>query len=454
VKREPNVILITIDTLRPDHLGCYGYTHAETPNIDGLANQGLVFEQAITNGSYTKTAFPAILSSTHASMYGGPFTAIGERRPMLAALLKARGYSTAGFTSNPLLGAHIGYDVGFDLFEEPVPAAEARRWLGWKGTRWLLRSPIVNTSLMRLRVDTAPHPVYVSGDEITDRACAWVAGQRGKFLLWVHYMDAHFPYHIPGTLNTGKSRAEAWRDLNDLWKSRGSLPDDGFIQRLKRLYDEGIAYSDQQIGRLLRCLDRGGSAANTMVILTSDHGEAFYEHGRWQHGAFFFFYDEVLRIPLIVKLPGQTSPQRIPQQVCTFGLAPTVLDLLQIPIDPRMEGRSLLPLVRGEAGLEASPVITEMIDTKGWYCASLRTPEFKYVYDERRPEQRDVYDLEVDPGETRNVYGMYPDVEARFESVLRQHLERIGGEKSRDETGGWEHSDEVVRRLRALGYIE
>ena len=447
-----NVVLITIDTVRPDHLGCYGYLRARTPNIDRIAGESVVFTQAITNGSYTKPAFPAILSSTYASMYGGPFAAVGEERPMLAKILRTYGYRTAGFSSNPLLGTHIGYNEGFEVFEEPVPPAENRAWLRWKGVRRLLRSAVANWLLMKFGVNTSPRPVYVAGDQISDLAINWLETQKGPFFIWVHYMDAHWPYHIGASLQTGQSRAQAWNDSHITQKAK-TYPGTRMAERLKQLYDTAIEFLDLQIGRLINRLDRCGFASNTFVIIVADHGEGFYEHGRWGHGAVFDLHDEILRVPLIIKAPGVPKKERIAQQVCLLDIAPTVLDLLGIAKEPLMEGQSLLPLLATPGEWQRRIVICEMVDLK-WYCVALRTEQYKYIYDERRPSYRELYDLRGDPNETRNLYGSRPEIEMEFERALQRHLQRVAETSYRDVDGAWQRNDQVIDRLRALGYIE
>ncbi len=448
-----NIVLITLDTVRPDHLGCYGYSQAKTPNIDRFASQSTLFSHAITNGSYTKTAFPTILSSTYAGMYGGPFAAVSHERPMLAGVLQDQGYNTAGFTTNPLLGAHVGYDAGFDEFQEPVPPPDTRNWTKVKGIQRVLRSPAANTLLMRLGVNTAPNPVYVRGDIITEAACTWLSQPKGKFFLWLHYMDAHWPYHIPTRLNSGQERARAWQDLHLAWKHREDHPGQAFVERLIKLYDIAIAELDGYIGQVLTCLEQNHLLEDTAVFLTADHGEAFFEHSRWQHGALYDFHEEILHVPLLIRLPGTHHPSRIESPVYLLDLAPTILDALAIPADSMMEGKSLLPLLTG-AGMDTDgPAIIEMLDL-ALYCVCIRTPRYKYLFDERYPEQREVFDLIRDPGETQNIYGQNPEVEAELESLLQAHLERVRATSPRDAAGQWQKDDDVVRRLQALGYMD
>jgi arylsulfatase A-like enzyme len=448
-----NILLISIDTVRPDYLGAYGSSAGSTPHIDALAERSTVFKQAITNGSYTKPAVPPILSSTYAGMYGGPFEKVNEERPMLARLLQEAGYRTAGFTANPLLGAYAGYQDGFTVFDEPVPPKETRSWLRRKGAQAVLRTPLLNSLLAGLGVDTRPHPVYVSGDSITDLACSFLEGEKRPFFLWVHYMDAHWPYHLAHNLRTGKQKATAWQDLHLFFHKKKIYPGDRAVEHLKNLYRQSLAFLDACIGRLLACLHSHYLPEDTTIVLLADHGEAFYEHGRWQHGAVYDFHEEILRVPLVVHQPGQVERREVTQMVQLIDVAPTVLEMLGLPVHPGMEGSSLLPIINREPLKESRTAIAEMVDLS-WYAAAVRTERYKYIYDEKRPGQRELYDLQNDPQENENLAGSLPEVEAELNGILERHLERVNSTSIRDNKGRWQHGDQVVERLRGLGYLD
>jgi arylsulfatase len=225
------------------------------------------------------------------------------------------------------------------------------------------------------------------------------------------------------------------------------------MERVLGMYDEAIAFVDQQIGRLLATLDAMDVRDQTLVAITADHGEEFFEHGRWQHGASRKMYDELLRVPLIVEIPGQPGRVDIPQQVALLDLPVTILDAVGLPSDPRMEGKSLLSARAGQPDPARGVVISEMVALEG-LCVALRTEAYKYVYVEQEPHRRELYDLEADPEERDNLYGTRPTVERAFQEILDKHLEQGKRTGSRGEDGQWMHDDEVVRRLRALGYID
>ena len=449
-----NVVLITIDTLRQDHVGCFGYREGTTPHIDKFAGKSALFEQAITNGSYTKAAFPPILSSTYASCYQGPFASMADR-PMLAKLLQERGFVSGGFTANHLLGKHIDYDTGFEHFEEVVPAHDDRLLLRMKGSQRLLRSNRVNRLMMQVGVNTTPNSVYVKGDVLTRRAISWLEKQEDPFFLWAHYMDTHWPYHLESSLLSGEGRARAWRDRYTVRRNEldNVVPPKQERDYLLALYDSSILFVDAQVGQLLDYLTDGRALDNSLVILTSDHGEAFWEHGLWQHGAKYDFHEEILRVPLLIRLPGQTESVRIRDQVSLMDVAPTILDAVGIETNELMEGQSLLPMLNGQERVVTPLIITEMMDTD-WYCLSLRTENFKYIYDENDPDNPELFDLRSDPDELINVYGQYQEVEEFFRERLLEHLEFVESYANRTEDGRWARADQVAERLRALGYIE
>jgi arylsulfatase len=267
-------------------------------------------------------------------------------------------------------------------------------------------------------------------------------------------MDAHWPYHTEASLQSPADYAGAWRDMVLMHGAyHEHHPGADVMERVLGMYDEAIAFVDQQIGRLLATLDAMDVRDQTLVAITADHGEEFFEHGRWQHGASRKMYDELLRVPLIVEIPGQPGRVDIPQQVALLDLPVTILDAVGLPSDPRMEGKSLLSARAGQPDPARGVVISEMVALEG-LCVALRTEAYKYVYVEQEPHRRELYDLEADPEERDNLYGTRPTVERAFQEILDKHLEQGKRTGSRGEDGQWLHDDEVVRRLRALGYID
>ena len=449
-----NIVLLTIDTVRPDHLGCYGYSEATSPNIDWIAEGGVRFENAITNGSYTTAAFPALLSSTYASMYGGPFSNLDEHRPMVAEILKKHGYATGGFVTNPLLGKTIGYNRGFDTFVEEYSPADDRHWVRIKGIKRLLSNAYFQRSLRAIKVEGRPPEIYAKADAVTAHACSWLQSVEQPFFLWVHYMDAHWPYRTQAMLNTAEEYAQEWSDRSVMHRAyHAQYPGEQIMDRIVRQYDEAIRFMDEQIGRIIALLDRQNVMECTSIFLVSDHGEEFFEHGSWQHGASVRMYDELLRVPFLLKMPGPIWSTTIKQQTDLLDIGPTILDMAQIAPDPKMEGTSLLPLITGAISEHKSHIISEMV-APDWICISVRTEDYKYIYDGKRPEERKLYDLKADPMEIQNLSIEREEIISKFERILDVHLERISSTGPAEGLSGWHHDEVIMSRLRELGYIE
>src|SRR5690349_24615033 len=208
---KPNVILLTIDTLRADMLHCYGYSTPLTPNIDRLAASGVRFERAISGGSWTQAAFPVIMTSTHAAMYGGCLGRLAAERPSPVETLAADGYQTAGFSTNPHLSRATGYDRGFNEFTDLVPHEvdpALRRMKG--GQRLFLQNPVFHQALRLVGNRMRPARLYSSAAEVTDNVCRWLESVKSPFFAWIHYMDVHWPYYLEETLTHPQAIAQAW----------------------------------------------------------------------------------------------------------------------------------------------------------------------------------------------------------------------------------------------------
>jgi arylsulfatase A-like enzyme len=449
-----NFLLLTIDTLRADRLGSYGWPRPLTPNLDRLADTGIRFSQAITGGTWTQAAFPTILTSSYASMYGGCLGALSPGRPSPISALAAQGYATAGFSSNPHLSRQFGYDRGFDHFVDLIPAQTDPRLRSIKGGQAMLRQPITHAILGRLG-DLRPGPVYVPGSEVTDSLCRWLDENEAPFFAWAHYMDVHWPYHLDEKLVRPEEVARAWQDLTHYHAAawQGAPMTAAHQAHYIELYETALAYLDEQIGRLFRCLEANGRLADTAVIVVADHGEEFMDHGRWGHWENNLF-DEIIRVPLLISLPGRTTPQQIGRQVSILDVMPTILDLAECPFPPGMEGSSMQPLWSGQGSYEATEeAICEMWrDT--WHRIAVRTETFKYIWDSRDPGRPELFNLQADPAEQENIAGRHPAVTGRFQSLVTAHLHRVGQTSPGEVVGEPEIDEALLQRLRGLGYIE
>lgn len=453
---KPNVILLTIDTLRADRLGCYGCERPLTPNLDRLAEQGVRFTQAVTGGSWTQAAFPVLLTSTYASMYGGCLGALAAERPSPIAAFAQNGYTTGGFSTSPLLSRAYGYDRDFHHFSDLIPDEVEPFLFKMKGGQRLLRQPITHAIARLFGQQTRPAATYVTAEKLTDSACQWLAQVKAApFFAWMHYMDVHWPYHREEILKTPDEIAQAWRDRAHLHRAtfdRTSFtPEqrDHFI----KLYEEALIYTDAQVGRLLDYLESAGLSENTIVVIVADHGEEFLEHGRWGHFE-NNLHDEILRVPLIFKLPGYQDSRVVTRQVRLLDLMPTLLDLCQCAPPKNMAGESMTPLWTGnEADYQPVVSVSEMWRDH-WHIVAVRTEKFKYIWDSRSPEEPELFDLQVNSGETTNVSHKFPELVKELQVFVKERQWQMNETKPLQEVSEPELDDEMLNRLRGLGYVE
>ncbi len=388
---RPNLLLITIDTLRPDRLGCYGSATIATPNIDALARRGVVFTRAFAHTPTTLPSHTNILLGTTPLRHGvhdNGFFKVPAGFPTLATHLKAQGYATAAVVGAFPLDSRFGLDRGFDLYDDDY------------GTGGALDFKFVERK----------------ADVVVERALAWLKGRTGPWFLWVHCFDPHQPYEPPEPF---------------LSRYRGDL------------YGGEVAYVDSALGKLLVGLADSGQAKTTAVILTGDHGQSLGEHGETTHG--YFAYNSTLWIPLIVSAPG-LAPARVDQNACHIDIFPTACGLLETPPPPGLQGISLVPAARGKK-LAGRPIYFESLYPyyrRGW--APLRG----YIEnDEKFIESpiSEVYDLKADFGESKNLAGKDLGRE-------RATLARLMKEESATESAARPRLDAAAQRmLQSLGYV-
>jgi len=340
---RPNVVLITIDTLRPDGLGWVAHRNA-TPEIDALAASGFRFPAAVSPVPLTLPSHTSIFSGWLPRHHGVRRNGdeVPHEVPLLADRLAKAGYATAAFVSGYPLRAEFGLDRGFGVYDDRLPAGRD----GW------LERPAEKT---------------------VDAAVAWLHAAKAPWFLWVHFYDPHDPYDPPIAFRQPGPRGR---------------------------YDGEIAYVDHEVGRLARALrDRRESV---LTILTADHGEAFEEHGESGHG--FFIYDDTILVPLVVSWAGRVRPGESLAPARLIDVTPTVLDLVGLPAAPAADGRTLRPLLAGATKTWAGSFVeTEEPWTEfGWSpLAAWREDGWKLI---RAPEN-ELYDLRSDPGEVHNRVG-------------------------------------------------
>lgn len=398
-----NVLMVTLDTTRADHLGCYGYAKAATPVLDRLAAGGVRFAEAVTVTPETLPAHATLFTGLLPPRHGVRVNAEGRldsRHVTLAEVARARGYETAAFVSAFVLDARFGLDQGFDLYDDRVEAAEGAAFASGTNER--------------------------SADRTTDAALAWLRKRDpGRpFLAWVHYFDAHFPYDPP----------------------------EPFARRFAGSpYDGEIAFVDSQLGRLLQGLDERGLRDKTLIVVVGDHGEGLGDHGERTHG--ILLYRSATRVPLILSNPRLfPRPEVVDGTVVSIAdVAPTLVDLLGVEDPPARDGLSLIatkPDPRRTAYLES---IVPYVDF-GWApLFGLRSLRASYVL-APRPE---CYDLRSDPGERRDLLGLKTGQRGPCAGQA-QALDRVLARLPPYEpavAGARPLDAETRERLQALGYL-
>lgn len=424
---RPNIVVYMVDTLRADHLGAYGGS-VPTPHFDAFADTAVLFERAVAQSSWTKAAVASIFTGLWPPAHGavGIDDELSAELPGLAGLLAGAGYETVAIVANAFVSETFGFARDFERFH-------------------FFRNRLVRS------------------DRLHQQVVRWLdqrasEGVGRPFFLYVHTIDPHVPYDPPTelrrelALEVSDPELGSIRHIQDLKRGRASA-DAGEREQLVRLYDAEIAYNDRQFGRLLEALAERGLEDDTVVVVTSDHGEAFEEHGRWTHG--LDLHREVLGVPLLVRTPGFRQGRRVTEPVQHIDLFPTLLELAGIepPSGSGPRGRSLLPWI--EADGPATPeerAIYSHLDYVGHRGASVLWREWKLILPLSRPfgDTPLLFDLSVDPGETVDLAAKRPVVAGYLETLIRRQLRlsRPPGAVAA------ELDAETTRQLEALGYLD
>ena len=392
--RPLNLVVVTIDTLRPDHLGCYGYSKIETPTVDGLARAGVLFENAVTQTPLTPPSHASIFTGLYPTAHHvrdtGGFI-LSPSTPTLAMILQHQGWDTAAFISSSVLKKLFGLNQGFAVYDDQMP----RPGKGHEFTEDAERR---------------------AGDTV-DRAIRWLEGQSGKpYCLWVHLYDPHAPYTPPAPFN------QQYKD---------------------KPYDGEIAYTDHELGRLFDAARK--KSGQTLIAVLSDHGESLGEHGEYSHGV--FLYDSTLRIAFVMSGPGIPVGLRVKQQARTIDFLPTILELMGEKAPATVQGASLTPFL---AGKEAPTAVSysETLYPKinmGWAeLRAIRTNRWKYI----RAPKPELYDLSQDAAERDNVIESHAGEVQKFEAQLKALIGTDGSEKI--ETAAMD--ERTLNQLKSLGY--
>ena len=415
-----NVVVVVMDTVRADHLSCYGYPRPTTPNLDKLAAEGVLFEQAVAPTSWTLPSLASISTGLLPHQHGAAWWRAMASQPMtLAKILKARGYETAAFNANPSFGlAGWGLDQGFDTY------ADAREWLRHNFAATFAGQSIYQALFQQfVSFNEFDH---LNAGEINHQVMTWLRHRSGRpYFLFINYMDAHRPYLPPAPYDHRFGRipkSVLWRieyAMNDGRLSRPLSAEE--LQDVIDGYDNSLRYLDEQIARLLVALRALPDAARTFVIVTSDHGEGFGEHGTYDHG--WNLNREVLHVPLLVIGPQVPAGRHIASAVPLYELFATVLHLALPDAGAPVRRASLSQFWMPDGGqqIAATPVLSELAYPKRdrSLVAELSLCDGRWHYVLSSGGHVQVFDWEKDVSEARNLADS-----AGFQTVLEQlHLE-------------------------------
>ena len=427
--RGPDVLLVTVDTLRADHVGAYGFELDATPSLDSLARRGVVFERAIAASSFTTPSHASILTSLGVREHSIGFETGGTRLDKeftLAMAFRKAGYATAAFVGNAMLKRRVGLDRGFDLYDDETPQSERNRPFSFE---------------------------RIAGDT-TDRALDWLRSQREPWFLWVHYQDPHGPYTPPAPFERDRKLqlespvGEPTLSVNqdELTNGKGGIPSYQSLPGLFRLseyrsrYAGEIRYFDQQMGRLFAGAEAATSQPGLIILVTSDHGESFGEddyylvHG---HGT----TPDQTWVPLVVAAPG-LQPVRRAEPVHHIDIMPTLLELAGIPQPDSLTGLALGPFLRAHQPIPERLLFSELSNEVSGYYGDrfIRVKRFKSGTSDKTGQIRTFH---WNPDGTWSPTNVDKDLVERMKAQLPPRVEMVAATE-------WDEQD--LARLRALGY--
>jgi arylsulfatase A-like enzyme len=477
-----NLVIVVLDTVRADHLSCYGYGRPTSPNLERFAEQAFLFENAQSPAPWTAPALVSLMTSLHPDAHGVldfPFPKrLNDGVTTLAEILQSRGYATAAFTEGGYAKPRFGLGQGFDLYPDAADDDNAfstaftrilennvERALDWLGEHsrepfFLFfhtyephspyRPPAADARRMRPDYDeAADHARLVAAIEAWN-ADQTVTEESGELMArhWFHCMRGEMPAvrHGPAL--------QQWLTTRGLtWEQQSADPD--WLSWLSAFYDGEIAYTDRQVQRLFDALEALELDGDTVVVVVSDHGEGLGDHGLLAHGK--VLYEELLRVALIVRAPGvEFAPRRIPDLVSTVDVAPTLLDLMGIGArDARFQGRSLVPLMGGEARQRPAFSHALGVADEEQRVHTVRFGHWRLTHDEVTGRML-LFDLSSDPGELLDVSGSHPDRVAEGRALLerRRALDRELSSELSPKGDGLEIDEALLRGLQGLGYVE
>lgn len=435
VDKETNVIVIVIDALRADHLQMYNYQQLTAPHLERVAKDGLIFSNMFSNAAETNPSIASLYSSTYTSTHR-VFTCLGESLSEEALtvqeVLQKEGYYTAAFVANPVLERKLGFGQGFSEYDYFLPAySHAQKLFLFKLAKKAVILPVYFS-----------HDYYVEANVVTERIKEWLPEQKNKFFLYIHYMEPHMPYFAHPDNGFAFSG-----DSEELGKRIFSR------EAAIRLYDGEIEYVDKSIGDLISYLKQLGLYKNLLLIVTADHGEELLDHGRYGHGR--TLYEEVIKVPLIIKFPKNKKKGVVDNLVSMIDIAPTILDVLNIQVPQKWHGKSLIDI---QIPKQDQYVFSEDHSPKDTTSEvrgesfSLRTHFWKLIVSTKRDLQpTEFFDIYADKEETHSL-----EDKTTEQKQLRELITEIrtSAEKGRYFYKKESFDKETLEHLKSLGYLQ
>ncbi len=437
-----NIILIILDTVRKDRLGCYGNTAGITPQIDDFADHSVLFENAFSHAPWTLPSVASLLTSTYpfqhqAGGHLGAFSTLLPKTLSVTQIFRNHGVTTYAITNCTFLSERYGVTKGFETIND---------------------YPYQNNFDIRRAKQT------------TNTALKWLdSNKKEPFFLLIHYFDPHLVYDPPQPFRRRFADYQDREVLDHVFgtkkemlalRSHGILPSEENILRLKKLYNGEIAYTDAEVGRLIRYLFKNSYHKNTIIIITADHGEEFLDHGGLEHG--HTLYDELLHVPLIIYDPticshekgikaNSTLRKRVKTTVRLIDIAPTLCELSDLPSAPDFLGKSLVPLLKGEQE-DNRPVLSQG-NMWGPSGTSLRNNNKKLIIQTHAPYIR-LFNITTDPKEKKNIAHENQETVRKMKEQMNQLLNVRSVSYQDGKIVSPEFDQDEIDRLRSLGYMK
>ena len=415
--RRPHVLLISLDTLRADRLGAYGYSRPTSPWLDHLAEESVLFTDAVAPSSKTATSHMSMFTGLHPGSHGVRNTyseaglAVSPQRPLLAERFQEAGYLTAGFTGGGMMSGELGFARGFAHYDDSGAGADrvfarAKTWI----TQALEEAVDDETPLFLLLHTYEVHDPYTPPAEVAAR-----------------FVDPNYAGGIDATrVEYPEDASETWKTDPEFYAGVQERFWGGFdgreaadMQHISNLYDAGIAYTDQLLGEFAAWLYTTEIAEDLLIVVTSDHGEAFGEHGQLSHQS---VHRQVMHVPLIVRLPSsdprraQRAGSRVDRTVLGVDLTPSLIELAGLEPIPDVQGTSWVPALVGE--LDRWPLAWSEVGTPANESAALRWNSYKLIADRRRIDPPQFYDLEFDPTEKFEAVSKFEDIATHIGNLM------------------------------------